>query len=186
MTAPMACLQYARWTLISKQVRKYSSNFERYFQLLKSTYLLNHHFLAPPMSLTIDGPDSLRHDSSVEFTCSALETYIPFNLTLNITNLEMDYLGDLETNSLITVSPAIYTQYEDEFGYDRWNISQLITVTPNLTQKMCFLSDQLNIGCHIFDLYYEEKLLSSVIKTVSITGKSIPIHFLKLSSSLIV
>ena len=154
--------------------------------MLKSTYFWFIIFLAPPKSLTIDGPDSLRHDSSVEFTCSSLETYIPFNLTLNITDLEMDYLGDLETNSLITVSPAIYTQYTDEFGYDRWNISQLITVTPNLTQEMCFLSDQLNIGCHIFDLYYEEKLLSSVIKTVSITGKSIPIHFLKLSSSLIV
>ena len=138
------------------------------------------------MSLTIDGPDSLRYDSSVEFTCLALETYIPFNLTLNITNLEMDYLGDLETNGLITVSPAIYTQYADEFGYDRWNISQLITVTPNLTQEMCFLSNQLNVGCHIFDLYYEERLLSTVIKTVDITGKSMLKKPYKLSSSLIV
>ena len=138
------------------------------------------------MSLTIDGPDSLRYDSSVEFTCLALETYIPFNLTLNITNLEMDYLGDLETNGLITVSPAIYTQYADEFGYDRWNISQLITVTPNLTQEMCFLSNQLNVGCHIFDLYYEERLLSTAIKTVDITGKSMLKKPHKLSSSLIV
>ena len=163
--------------------------FFKYLKILsvvEKYLLLNHHFLAPPMSLTIDGPDSLRHDSSVEFTCSALGAYIPFNLTLNITDLEMDYLGDLETNSLITVSPAIYTQYEDEFGYDRWNISQLITVTPNLTQEMCFLSDQLNIGCHIFDLYYEGKLLSTVVKTVDITGRSMLKKHLNLDSSLIV
>ena len=171
MTAPMACLHYARWTLIQKLVRIYPSNIKDAFNCRK-VLTIESPFLAPPKTLTIDGPDSLRHDSSVEFTCSALETYIPFNLTLNITDLEMDYLGDLETNSLITVSPAIYTQYTDEFGYDRWNISQLITVTPNLTQEMCFLSDQLNIGCHIFDLYYEEKLLSTVVKTVDITGKS--------------
>ena len=103
--------------------------FERDMTYLTVQTTLLNFPLAPPVMLSIDGPDRLRHDSSVEFTCSALETYIPFELKLNITDSGIDYLDDLETNSLITISPIVYTQYEDEFGYSRFFISPHIQYT---------------------------------------------------------
>ena len=103
-----------------------------------------------------------------------MATYLPFNMVMNITSDNIDYLNDMESNSLIEVFDVGYTKYLDDYGYDRWNITQKITFKPDLTQNMCDIADNVRIGCHIEHLYREEQLLSTEVKPISITCKYLP------------